>query len=239
MITCKLTGETGPSVKAHIIPKSFYEIPPQSDGPCKLMTNASGVRPKKMPIGIYDDTMVTRNGEEIFGNWDDYACKLLLNDFDQFDQICKDSRVIAWRKKEYDYSFLKLFALSVLWRTHASTQHSFSNVDLGPHEPEIRDMLLCGDPRGEEDYSVILSRWIDGDFGTVIMDPFSERYDGANYYRIYCGRYILYIKVDKKKTTAKFNDIQLAPDRDLYLIARELKESKEWPIMKKVALANS
>ena len=43
---------------------------------------------------------------------------------------------------EYEYQALKLFALSVLWRAHTSTRQEFAKVNLGPHEPIIKDFLL-------------------------------------------------------------------------------------------------
>jgi hypothetical protein len=239
MITCKLTGKEGPPVKAHIVPESFYELPSQSDGPYQLITNTPGKYPKKVPIGIYDNTIVTRDGEDRFGPWDNYACELLLKRFDEFVPINHENKIIAWQMCGTDYAMMKLFALSVLWRAHASSQPAFSKVDLGPHEPKIRAHLLQENPGSEEEYSVCIVRWIDDGFGPVVMDPFRERYEGVNYYRIYCGRYVLYVKADQMNTGKSFKDMQLAPDRDLFLIARELKSSKEWPLMKRMARENA
>ena len=84
MFTCKLTGVVGRPVKAHVVPKAFYELPPQSEGPYKLISNASDTFSKKLPIGIYDDAMVTKDGEARFGPWDDYSSQVILQRFDEF-----------------------------------------------------------------------------------------------------------------------------------------------------------
>lgn len=189
-------------------------------------------------MGIYDETIVTAEGEQLFGPWDDYAAKLLLQQFGEFKPIQKNDEMLAWHLPGIDYSALKLFALSVLWRAHASSQLPFQKVNLGVHEPIIRGMLLEGNPGGEEEYSVCIARWVDQEFGPVFMDPFLEKYGGVNFYRFYCGRYVLYVKVDKQKTCAAFSNMQLAPGRDLFLIPRELKTSKEWPIMVGLVKAN-
>lgn len=238
MITCKLTGNTGPPIKAHIVPKAFYELPPQEDGPYSLMSNVTGTFPKKLPTGIYDSTIVTKEGEKLFGPWDDYAVRILLNEANVFEEIRGSGKLIAWSLADYNYTALKLFALSVLWRANASPHPAFSKVQLGPHEGSIRSFLLKNQPGTSEQYSVIIVRWIDEEFGPVFMDPFRERYDGVNYYRIYCGRYVLYVKVDQKKTNDTFREMQLSPERNLFLIARELKKSKEWPIMQQIAQKN-
>jgi hypothetical protein len=239
MIECKLTGKTGKPVKAHIVPKAFYEIPPQEEGMLELLTNSPDVHPKKTPIGIYDNSMVIRKGEDIFSPWDSYASQILLQKFNKLEQITHHNETIAWRLADINYEALKLFALSVLWRAHTSSQPSFSKVKLGKHEPEIKRILLTGRPGEEEYYSVCIARWNEEDFGPVFMDPFRERYDGANFYRIYCGRYLLYIKVDKRKTGPLLRDMQLAPGRDLFIVSRDLRKSKEFPLMKKIARENA
>ena len=225
-------------MKAHVIPRAFYELPEQSEGPLKLASNSPNTYPKKLPVGIYDQEIVTREGEDYFGPWDHYAATILLQQQATFDPILRGNETLAWSRRDVDYVKMKLFALAVLWRAHASTHAAFSKVNLGPHEPKIRQMLLDSNAGSEEEYSVCLARWIDDGFGPIFMDPFAERYDGRNYYRFYCGRLVIYVKVDQRKTRAKFSDMQLAPGRDLYLVARKLKRSKEWPLMVRIAHAN-
>ena len=239
MITCKLTGNIGKGVKAHIVPRAFYEIPPQEEGPFKLISNIGGIFPKKLPIGIYDNTIVTKEGESLFGPWDDYAIRILINEQREFHEIINEGKIIAWSLANYEYLTLKLFALSVIWRAHASTHPVFSKVNLGPHEVFIRNMLLNNQPGDPEQYSINIVRWVDEEFGPVFMDPFGEKYKGVNYYRVYCGKYVLYIKIDQRKTIKIFRELQLGSSKELFLIARELKKSKEWPLMKKIAKQNT
>ncbi len=240
MITCKLTGKTGKGIKAHIVPKAFYEISPQEDGPHKLLSNTEGTFPKKLPGGIYDKTIVTIEGEAHFRSWDDYAARILLKEAKNLEEIRNNHELIAWSLPKYDYPSLKLFALSVLWRSHAAAHPAFSKVHLGPHEVTIRNMLLNGDPGDAEQYSVNIVRWLSHDFGPVFMDPFPEKYgEGVNHYRIYCGRYVLYVKVDKRRSIPEFHNFQLGATSELYLIARQLERSKEWPIMQQILRQNA
>ncbi len=235
MIVCKLTGKSGRAVKAHIVPKAFYELPPQSEGPTRLLTNTPGQYPTKIPVGIYDDAIVTSEGELLFGPWDDYACKVLLNRFKEFTPIYKNRLLKGWQLEDVEYERFKLFGLSVLWRAHASTQRAFQRVNLGVHEPKIRDLLIRADPAKAEDYSVCFMRWIDDDFVPFFMDPFWKRDDGVKFYRVYCGRYILYVKVDRQDTCPTLRELQVAPTRPLLVRARNLRKSKEWPVLVKTA----
>ncbi len=203
------------------------------------MSNVEGTFPKKLPVGIYDDSIVTIEGENLFGVWDDYAVKVLIEGWGHFQELVASGEVLAWQLPDYDYSLIKLFALSVLWRAHCSQHPAFAKVQLGPHESVVRQMLLANDPGSPKQYSVNILRWKSQEFGPVLMDPFAEKYKGVNYYRIYCGRYVLYVKVDKRSTIAEFKEFQLGYQKELFLIARELRKSKEWPVMQKVAKKNA
>jgi hypothetical protein len=141
---CKLTGIDGRPVKAHIIPKSFYVKDPGERKPNKIITNTKGVYPKKSPIGIYDETIVTEEGERIFTSWDDYAAELLLAKKSDFKKRFNKGECIAFEIENYDYEKLKLFFLSVLWRASVSSHEFFKKVKLGGHENIIRDALLKG-----------------------------------------------------------------------------------------------
>ena len=236
MITCKLTGNKGKGVKKlTLFRKHFMSCLTKVMARCKLITNTNGVYPKKLPIGVYDQTIVTKEGEAIFGDWDNYAAHLLLENLGEQKEVTRSNELIAWQIAEYDYSLLKLFALSMLWRAHSSSQLSFSKVNLGPHEPTIKNILLESNPGLPDQYSVNIARWLDEEFGPVFMDPFIEKYSGVNFYRFYCGRYVFYIKVDKRKNIGILKEMQLGATKALYLIARRFSKSKERTIMQNIA----
>ncbi|MGC3976580.1 MAG: hypothetical protein QM771_19685 [Nitrospira sp.] len=226
-------------MKAHVLPKAFYELRESGAGPYKSVTDAVNIFPKKIPVGLYDKTMVTEEGERTFQLLDDYGTRLLLKRDSAFQPFRHTENILGWTLLNYDYPTLKLFALSILWRAHASTPPEFKNVRLGPHEARVRHLLLNATPGTPEEYSVVIVKWIDEEFGPVFMDPFRETYDGLNYYRIYLGRYVLYFKVDQRRTNAAFRDFQLGQDTKLVVIARELKKSKERPLMQKLARLNT
>ncbi len=238
MITCKLTGNIGEGVKAHIIPKAFYEISPQEKRPHRLLSNVEGFFPKKMPVGIYDSTIVTKEGEDIFESWDSYSARILLNETDKFEEMIHNEKIEAWSLSNYNYSKLKLFVLSIFWRAHASTHSTFSKFSLGPHETPIKKMLLNNQAGTPEEYSVNIERWLDDDCNPTLMNPNRYRINGVNYCRVYCGRYIFHVKNDKRPTHDKIRQFQLRPDNKLYLFSRDLRECKEYPIMKKIAEDN-
>jgi len=232
---CLLTGVEGKPIAAHVIPRAFYEIDPHADGPHRIISNADGVFPRRAPIGVYDKTIVTEEGERQFSPWDNYAAKLLIEERDQLKPICVGSRIVGYSRDHYNYTLLKLFALSVIWRAGVSSQSFFDRVRLGPHEARIREHLMSTDPGEPSCYSVVFSMWEDREQGPGMMDPFRERYKHVNFYRIYLGNYICYVKVDQRPTPGSLQYVQLAPKYPLVVIARNLASSKEFPIMKRMS----
>lgn len=105
----------------------------------------------------------------------------------------------------------------------------------GPHEENIRQMLINNDPGPPDLYSVIFAAWSDRTRNPGIMDPFKSRFDNVAYYLIYLSNYIMYVKVDKQLSNNAFRSTQLAPNKPLILIAREMNQSKELPIMANMA----
>ena len=228
---CKLTKQEGKPVNAHIIPESFFEIDSNEKGITKILTNNSDTYPKRAPKGVYDKTIITEEGERILSKWDDYASSIFLKETEKYDKIHYESKHIAYQLKSYNYSLLKLFALSVLWRASVSSHYFYRRINLGPHEEPIRQALLNNTPNDTDWYSVSFAVWSDRDKNPGLMDPYKTRFGGLNYYILYFSRYIMYIKIDKRNAVDNMKSIQLMEDTPLLIVTRELEKSKEYPIM--------
>lgn len=231
---CKLTGKEGSSIKAHIIPEKFYLIDPNDKRPQILVTDTKGVFPKKSWKGVYDKTIVTKDGEEFFLTLDDYAGKLLVEQFHAKVPIIINNKLLGFRLDCYDYKLLKLFFISLLWRAGVSSQPFFKNVKLGPHEENLKNAILNSEPGDSDFYSVLLAVYDFEENVSKIMDPFPSKFDGIRYYTFYLGNFIAYIKVDKQKAVSPFRELQLTPEKPLYIVLRKFWESKESQIMKQL-----
>lgn len=231
---CKLTGKEGPQAKAHIIPESFFLIDKSEKQPLKLVTNTKGVYPKRIWKGVYDDTIVTQEGEKIFLEWDDYAFKFLVEHFNSAKPLEHEGSIVAYRYDEFDYNKLKLFFLSVLWRAGASSHPFFKRVDLGPHMEVLKKAILESDPGDPDFYATILASFDDDQSWAKMMDPFPERYDDIQFYRFYLGNFIAYIKVDKQNARTPLRELQISPNKPLYIVNRKFGGSKENAIMVKI-----
>jgi len=228
---CKLTKKEGAPARAHIIPESFYLIDKSLNKPLKLATDTKGVFPQKSWTGIYDETIVTQHGEKLFLKWDDYAFKLLVEQFASATPIKDKGSIVAYKYDNFNYEKLKLFFLSILWRAGASSHQCFERVNLGPHMEILRKAILESNPGNSDFYATALAIFDDDKTWAKIMDPFPSRNDDIKFYTFYLGNIKAYIKVDKQKARTPMREIQIYPDRPLYLIQRNFWGSKESSVM--------
>jgi hypothetical protein len=209
-VTCKLCKRDKKLVNSHVISKSFFEIDPVDP---RLVSNTDGTFPTRAPIGIYDTTLVCENCERLFSPFDDYAQRLLLADREAARAILHENEVIAYIYDSYDYVKLKLFFMSLLWRTSQSSHKFFRRIDLGPHEPLLRKALIDADPGDADFFAVILARFPKP---LAVLDPDNERLDDVNFCRIYLAEYVAYIKVDNRPTPESFlpSSVRMEDDRE-------------------------
>ena len=226
--TCKLCEKENIAMaKCHVIPRALYGKSLKDPlGPAKLITNTPGHYPKKTRIGIYDSGIVCQACEQRFGPWDDYANTLLLRS-DPDEVLEKGDQRGAYIYKKPDYKRLKLFFMSMLWRAHHSTQDFFKGVQLKTKlEKKLRALVRMGQPGTRETFAVFLARF-DDSMAEAFMHPFHERYEGVGVYRFFFSMHVAYIKVTNQPLPQTFRPMALAPDRDLVILAREFRGSKE------------
>jgi len=234
---CKLTGKEGKPANAHIIPKSFYFIDPH-DKPIKLVPSDEQEYPKRAPIGVYDSTIVTKEGEKYFQKYDDYAYTLLVHNFHNLvphDDPASGIKMV-YSLRSYNYHDLKLFFISMLWRAGASSHQVFSNVILGPHLNKLKEAILNDDPKSPHDYAVCLAIFDDVKYATI-MSPFKFRFKDTQIttYKFYFGNFVAFIKVDNRPFDEELKAVQLTPNKPLVIVRLNYKGSNEYGLAKKLA----
>jgi len=241
---CSFCLKDKKTIKAHIIPRCFYEhMRNDKTKPFSVLTNTAGRYSKKSWIGLYDSHIICEDCEKIFQKYDNYACKILLSKFDKSNFILDGSEnKIAYKLDGIDYKKLKLFFISILWRASISKREEFKKVDVGPFKNTLQDMIRGENPGVTNDFSVIVTRFIDILGQKFWMDPYKYRIDGFNFYRFYLGTgYEFDIKVDKRNLEATDSLYQLAlkPNAPLYIPFREnLLRSKEFPVITNIFQSN-
>ena len=221
-------------IKAHIIPDGFFR-PLRSEGLAPEMhSNSSGSYPKRMPVGIYDSSILCGDCDRRIGPWDDYAQELLLRRFSEASVIQLNQQKVGWRIEDYHYPRLKLFFLSLMWRASVSQQSFFKRISLGPFKNRLRAMIMGGDPGSSQDFAVILARLGDSEI-TAMLDPHRERFESVSFVRFYLTGFLAYIKVDQRPTPSLFADYCMRENAPLIVLSRNLHNSPDGLVMRNLA----
>ena len=136
------------------------------------------------PTGIYE-RLLCADCEMVLNRYEDYGAKV-LNGGTKVEGAQVDNDL---RFRGLDYTKLKLFYLSLLWRMSVSTQPFFKEVSLGPHEQVLRLMLLEGRPGKVAEYGVfcVAPLFEAQHLGDWIMPPDRVRSLGRTVYRCLIG----------------------------------------------------
>jgi hypothetical protein len=154
----------------------------------------------------------------------------------------ENGKKVCFEIHDYDYSKLKLFFISLLWRASVSSHEFFQGVQVNKFENQLKEMILDNDPGNEDIFSVILARWddaaIEEGIGLGILSPWRRRFSGINYYSFYFGfGFLATIKVDQRPVPKQFRRGILKPNNPLYIYIFQLSQSKEIEHIQKISEA--
>lgn len=228
---CRLCDQDKKLIKAHIIPRSFYE-PLRLNGQAPVIYSSNAdVHPKISQTGIYDKEIVCEDCERIFSPWDDYSKKFLFQELHKDRYRVSNGERLAYNFGPCDYEKLKLFFLSVLWRSAVSKKQDYIHVQLGPFEEKLKHLILVKNAGDVETFAVALSKFNASPHESGILSPHPSRYDGVKHYKLYLGGCMAIIKVSNQSTPKCFRGLYVAPNQDVYCLVREFKASKEYAAM--------
>jgi hypothetical protein len=165
---CKLTGTTGVYVKSHLIPKAVTR--PEAPG-LPLIQGGSGRRAVRRWDSWYDKGLVTKEGEAILSDLDDWAIRHLraerliwsgwgpMTALGSFHNRIPGTPWGVRKVKVDDPKKLRLFFLSLLWRAAASQLHEFSEIDLPASDlDKLAKMIVRQDPDPIDFYPATLTQ---------------------------------------------------------------------------------
>ncbi|MDD5557884.1 MAG: hypothetical protein PHN82_11670 [bacterium] len=111
-----------------------------------------------------------------------------------------------------NYQKIRIFYLSVLWRMSIASGDFFQDVDLGPHEDKIRNMLLKEEPGAPEQYGFlcVAPLFDDNSLGDWIVQPHCTRLEQHKVYRALFGGllYLYFVSSHKVNKIIKERFIQ-------------------------------
>lgn len=150
--------------KSHIISNFLYNGM-FTERRSLVTTNLSDhSKDKYSQTGIYEGGILCKRCDnEIIGSYERYVSNVIYGDAREkynvgFNTYLEHGEQLPYaRFINLDYTKTKLFFLSLLWRTHISSNSFFKEVDLGEKYGEkLRKMIFAGDAGRENEFEVAL-----------------------------------------------------------------------------------
>ncbi len=193
--TCKFCTKSRQLCKSHIQPRWLY----RERGTNFKLIASDAIFEKSAPIGPYEH-LLCLECEGLMGKYDDYSATF----FKGSRWWPRDERT-NWRVIfQYDYSLLKLFMLSMLWRAGVAQTDYFANVVLSePVLDDLHSMIEKRDAGNEQDYSVMIQmREPRGGLEKVGRSPYiKKRSDNLEWCRFDLNEFSCDIKISKDQTS--------------------------------------
>ena len=195
---CKLCLENGVLVrKSHIIPDFMYrDLFDNKHRLFEASLKDGALKSKIVQTGSYEPEILCEKCEnERLGKLERYASMLL---YGATPAVIRNEMNIHGMKsshcREIDYSTFRLFLLSIIWRASVSKLPNFHDVNLGPHENVIRQMILNEDPGNPKIYPCLMITYLNyKNFPhQLIGQPILSKEGGAYTYFFLIGG-VLYI----------------------------------------------
>ena len=190
--------------KAHIMPDSMNHVLRRIFGedrntPMIAIEKATG-RIKPHPMGVYDKTILCGSCDAGFSTWEQHATNVLFTKHAWADVTYDSSgQPHHYRLLNADYAALKLFVLSMLWKTSVSSLHYCRRVNLtDAANQRLRTMLKAANPGDGGDFAVRICQFYGMDAG-VTFESHEEVISGMAHAVMYLPGYKLLIKVDNQK----------------------------------------
>lgn len=146
---------------SHIIPNFMYKG--LFDKKHKIVSvNLFDYNDKKVyQTGFKDKDILCADCDNgVIGAYERYASNSIFGDHKKLNvEIYNGDAVVVpyIRFKNLDYNNLKLFFLSILWKSHLSINPFFKEIDLGKkYAEQVRQMLINRDGGAEDSFEVVL-----------------------------------------------------------------------------------
>jgi hypothetical protein len=237
-LICKLCKVERQLKKSHIIPEYFFRSYRPNDGSSLQEVKAGRYFTPRYPIGYYEQ-LLCEQCEAITAKWDDTGIKFLQN-ADLWEQKNLGDRSY-YEIMNFEYSTLKLFFMSVLWRAAVSSFSFFSAVELGPFHARLSNLLLSADPGEPEDFAVSIFKYTSAEeeLEKIIVSPTRFKPNRINHYRFRLNEFIFVIKVDSQPLKVSQYFFCLKKDKPLRIIESNFMDSQELANMIKVLARQS
>jgi hypothetical protein len=210
MQTCRLCDQPSKLCKSHVISEFLFKPLYDKDHQFIDVFDVSKGRVKKSQSG-WKERLLCASCESKINRFEKNSRRLFTDPL----PALKPGHAIRREFPRVDYSMLKLFFLSILWRASVSSLDVFQHVDLGPHEDKIKALLLRADPGDALVYpTLFFNIHFDGQhFRDYMVQPTYVKIEGRKCYRFLLSGFLVYIFVSSQPLPGKYPEFVLSPQK--------------------------
>ena len=197
---CKLCGEEKKLIKAHIIPFCFFKPLLKSGVPRQHKLDTNPRLSKRVPNGKWDKNLVCVGCDNLFGKYESYAKKVLIDDFHNLTKPFSDGDDRFLEISNIDFNKIRLFVLSLLWKSSKTKMEAFSKVNLGKmFEERIKQEIITEFSEDFSNFPMLFAFDRVEFLDQLHVEPLRLRIFNLNAYRFNLGRLSISIIVDSQK----------------------------------------
>lgn len=188
---CALCLEQKALCRSHIIPEFIFKSIYDQTGRLHIRSGDPDL-PNRLAQKGFWQKLLCQACETTISRWERYAELLFAGSRAEVTSSIEGK--VLWLHG-LDYASMKLFLLSILWRSSVTRHRFFEHVALGPHEDVLRRMLLKSDPGHPQDYACMTSLLLaDGEVSRdIIVEPTKTRmFDHRAYRFVFGGHFWAY-----------------------------------------------
>jgi len=222
-MVCKLCCKENELRNSHIIPEFFYVhlYDAKHRAQCMSSTGSKQDYKRRRPIQKgYREKLLCDDCEKLLNTRYENDYKKLWFDKDILPQTLIEGEQIIL--EGLDYHKFKQFHLSILFRASVSSLSEFQHVNLGPHEEELRKILIHDLPTSDQKYVIlchaITKNNLEIQYG-LITSPFKTRQpNGYLSYGFCFGGCVWYYIVDSREVS-DFSQFMLNSQGTLHIMS--------------------
>ena len=199
--TCRLCLQPRDLVKSHIYSEFLYaDLYDEKHKAVLVMMDQERIQLVQKGIR---EPLLCGECEQHISRWEQYASEVWFGPDSlrrRPNRMERSYEVI----EGLDLNRFKLFLLSILWRASVCTRTEFSQVQLGPHEARLRELLLNEDPGEAESYRIWSNAIVDRNSREfcdgLVVPPERFKEHGHTLYTAVFGGCIWYYRVSLNAT---------------------------------------
>lgn len=246
---CALLGEEGPFAKSHLIPQALTGTEVSGE---RLIETARGFRPIRRFTSWYDHQLVTRKGEQTLSEidthgiaelrkhklvWSGWGKDIKLNTDDYSVQPDVETGLGIRLIENVDSHKLRLFFLSLLWRSLSTKIKEFSHLENIGVDLRTLGEVIATKARTPASYHPIILNQMDSRGFThnhtptvqEIDFPFEGGIRKALYYRFYMQGVVAHIYPEECNDLFSIAPVSfIGGAESLWVFTRRFEKSKQY-----------